>query len=348
MKKNIRRAVFFTALFYVALSSADNPSRQISSAVTPEPEYIEEPELEYMEEPEGDFDKVSNNPLPDLNQRAGQAVPDNLSEADLKKIIDASIKTCNVVLAQRYIQQLKVIRAPESDAVVAQLDEQLKDKFVAIQLHKKSLHKLATVTQDGDINSIKSAIRQAVKTISCPDDRDQLSAIVKNIQAMLKSEAREKQRVMNRAISKGQAAQNGEIQRRKMIAQSILLLIGVFDLDSGTSSMANIQGFQQTDNLTDVGIKGLTQLIESQYGSDESSGAGCVIDSNVADDKNNIYYVSTSTLSSTGSSVVRYRVNALPKKSSPPADMLLGPYGSLSTAKMIVENICPASRRTAN
>jgi len=309
---------------------------------------MEEPELEYMEEPEADSDNAGNKSLPDLNQRADQAAPDNLSEADLKKIIDASIKTCNVVLAQRYIQQLKVSRASESDVVVAQLDEQLKDKFVAMQRHKKNLHKLATVTQDGDIDSIKSAIRQAVKTISCPDDRKQLSSVVKNIQAMLKSEAREKQRVMNRAISKGQAAQNGEIQQRKMIAQSILLLIGVFDFDSGTSSVASIQGFQQTENLTDVGIKGLTQLIESQYGRDDSSGAGCVIDSNVADDKNNIYYVSTSTLSSAGNPVVRYRVNALSKESSPPADMLLGPYGSLSTARMIVENICPVSRRAEN
>ncbi len=340
MKKYICRTVFLSALFYVAFPLADNSSPQMQPAAVPE--------LEYIEEPEGDFDKVSNNRLSDLNQIISQAVPDNLSNADLTKIIDASIKTCNVVLAQRYIQQLKGREAVESNVVVAQLENLLKDKVIAMQRHKKSLHELAMVTQDGDIGAIKSAIRKAMKTISCPDDRNQLVAVVKNIQAMLKSEAREKQRVMNYAVSKGQAAQNGDIQRRKMIAQSILLLIGVFDFDSGGSSMATIQGFQQTDNLTDVGIKGLTQLIESQYGRDESSGADCVIDSNVADDKNNVYYISISTLSSTGRSVMRYRVNALPKESSLPVDMLLGPYGSMSTAKMIAENICPASRRTGN
>ena len=348
MKKNTRLAIFFLALFYVAFPRAENISSQISPDVSPELEYMEEPEMEYLQEPEGNAGSAVNKRLSDLNQRANLTEPDNLNSADLVKIIDASITICNIALAQRYIQRLKESEEAESAVVVAQMEEQLKNKFVAMQLHKKNLHKLAVVTQAGDITAIKAAIRAAMKTISCPDDRHQLVAVVKNIQAMLKSEAREKQRVMNRAISKGQAAQNEEIQRRKMIAQSILLLIGVFDLDSGTSGMANIQGFQQTENLTDVGIKGLTQLIESQYGRDDSSGAGCAIDSNVTDDKNNVYYVSTSTLSATGNPVVRYRINAQPKASSLPADMLLGPYDSLATARMIVDNICPAYRRAGN
>jgi len=342
IKKTLFLSAFFTSLFFTVYASAENTGQ-------PEPEYIDEPDLEYIQEPEEISDTAKNSKPSDLNQKKYQSLQDNLSSDNLSEIIDASIKTCNIVLAKKYLRRLKTTSTSNGNA--KPMEDKLKDKIVSMEQHKNNLQNLAIATHDGDIDSIKTAVRKSMKSISCPDDRNQLTTVVKKIQAALKAEAKQKQSVMNNAISQGQASQNEEIQNRKAIAQSILLLVGALNLDTGTSSISTMNGLKQADMLTDIGLKGATQLIESQYSTADLPKSSCDIKSNRDNNQNEqdyTYYVFTSSTSDDRSRVIHYRIEAIANQSGSPRGLALGPYNSFSTAKKIVESICPASGRTTH
>ncbi len=343
MKVYICVPVFFSILFYNINALAENPAST---------QYADVSGIEYLEEPEDIPDKARNSRSSDLSKKINQTSPSRLSSDDLVKVIDASIKTCNIYLAQHYIQQLKKLSDPEFNRFIKQINNNLKNKISMIERHKENLHNLAMVMQNGNVNSIKIEIRKSLKTISCPDDRNQLSSIVKNIQAVLRDEAKAKQRIMNNAINKGQAAQNEKIQQRRIIAKSILLLVGAIDFDDiDSSDISAIRSLQNSGGLTNYDAKNPKQLANLNYTSANSLNTTCRIDETIntfKDRKGKDYYITSSTSSHGKSKTIEYKIKVITKGADPGKKFLPGPYKNLSTAKMIVRSLCPVSQRAVN
>ncbi|HHJ34338.1 MAG TPA: hypothetical protein ENJ87_01090 [Gammaproteobacteria bacterium] len=322
----------FSSVLTVSVSYAGPENQQ----QYPEREYLEEPD--YLP-PVKPVKKVGK----DIFSDADQTFSENKTYDELVSIIEASIKLCHDDLAQRHIKMLKAVADTKSAEKVEQLNGLLKTRLIGALQHKNNLNKLAIVIQEGDIRSIKVAIRAAIETASCPGDRDQLIKVVKSIKVALKREAEEKQRVMNAAISKGQAVQNREMHQRRMIAKSLLLLVGVLDLDSSASSLPTINQFQLTDELTAMSLEGVQKILETRYSATEVPGTNCVVEdmNEELSQQGSIYYVLTSI---DEDAISRYRIKAVASDASAPDGLVLGPYDTYATAKMITGVVCPIAQ----
>lgn len=272
-----------------------------------------------------------------------------LSTDMLVEVIDASINTCNIGLAKNYMKQLGKLPSSKQSQF-QRLDSALQDKMGQIDRHKKNLNELAKIIQKGEVDEIKQALRTAMTTISCPEDRMRLVEIVKRIQAALKQEAENNQKAMEYAINQGQYAQSESLRRRRLIGQTILLLVGSMDFGDASVPMPTIDKEQYLSDLATMGIQQFqTASSSSEDSPTGSSSTVCAVkdlDSLQNDsDKNNRYYLDIVSAEQSGQQHIVYQIKTMNKSMANSSEVALGPYSTLKSARMIADVLCPAGNR---